>query len=118
MDLENPHINTPNHKQNKDSSVEKLLLILKYPELINNKSSSPEINIKKENMSMEKDITKRIEENGKFLFRRRMESLSQEKTMNYNLRYRPSVTGNKLGKLIFKTSKGSIKMWFQTFFRN
>lgn len=104
-----------NNKFNSDYSIDDILLTLKYPELIGEKSSTPEIKLKRGTMAIEKDISKRVNENERSLFRMYMELLNQEKNENYTIRYRPEIKGNKLGKFRLKTSDGTINMSFQTF---
>ena len=106
-----------NNKLNSDSSINDILLTLKYPELIDEKSSTPEIKLKREAMAIGKDISKRVNENERSLFRMYIELLNQEKNENYTIRYWPTVTGNKLWKFRLKTSDGTINMSFQTFIR-
>ena len=103
---------------NSNISLEDLFLTLKYPELINTRESTPEIELKRETMNIGKDISKRINENNEFLYRLHVELLNQEKNENYTIRYWPEIKGNKLGKFRLKTSKGKIDMWFQTFIWN
>lgn len=103
---------------NSNISLEDLFLTLKYPELINTRESTPEIELKRETMAIWKDISKRVNENNEFLFRLHVELLNQEKNENYEIRYWPEIKGNKLGKFRLKTSKGKIDMWFQTFIWN
>ena len=118
MILENFDKSNSNNKINSDISIDDILLALKYPELIDEKSSTHEIDLKRETMAIGKDISKRINENNEFLYRLRVELLNQEKNENYEIRYWPEIKGNKLGKFRLKTSKGKIDMWFQTFIWN
>ena len=118
MALESFDKNNHNNKLNRDSSIDDVLLTLKYPELINTKESTPEIELKREAMAIGKDISKRINENNEFLYRLHVELLNQEKNENYTIRYWPEIKGNKLGKFRLKTSKGKIDIWFQTFIWN
>ena len=117
MALESFDKNNHNNKLNRDSSIDDILLVLKYPELINTRESTPEIELKRETMNIGKDISKRINENNEFLYRLHVELLNQEKNENYTIRYRPEIKGNKLGKFRLKTSDGTINMSFQTFIR-
>jgi len=96
MALESFDKSNSNNKLNSGSSIDEILLALKYPELIDEKSSTPEIKLKRGTMAIGKDISKRVNENNKFLFRMHVELLNQEKNENYTIRYWPTVTGNKL----------------------
>ena len=117
MVLESFDKNNHNNKLNRDSSIDDILLTLKYPELINTRESTPEIELKRETMAIGRDISERVNENNEFLYRLHVELLNQEKNENYTIRYWPTVTGNKLWKFRLKTSDGTINMSFQTFIR-
>ena len=118
MVLESFDKSNSNNKLNSNSSIDDILLTLKYPELINTRESTPEIKLKRETMEIWKDISKRVNENNEFLFRLHVELLNQEKNENYEIRYRPEIKGNKLGKFRLKTYNGKIGIWFQTFIWN
>ena len=95
---------------NSNISLEDLIIVLKYPELINEIESTPEMDIKLESISIGKTITKRLKENSKDSFKIRMRVLSLEPNTNYKIKYITSLRGNKLGNVILKTPKGSLNM--------
>ena len=101
-------------KPNTNLKLKEIIAILKYPELINTRESTPEIELKRENMAIWETITEILNKHGKDYFKIYMGSISLETNDKYDIKYRRSVRGNRLWEVTYKVGRKSINVWFQT----